>query len=691
MDKYLGKMLDNRYEIMEVIGVGGMAVVYKAKCHRLNRLVALKILKDDYAQDADFKRRFHAESQAVAMLSHPNIVAVYDVSRSGNIEYIVMELIDGITLKQYMSKKGRLSWREVLHFSTQIAKALSHAHSRGIVHRDIKPHNIMILRDGSVKVADFGIARFSNKQNTLTQEAFGSVHYISPEQARGSHIDARSDIYSLGVVMYEMLTMRLPYEGDSPVSVAIQHINSIPLTPREVDHSIPEALETITMKAMSASLSKRYPTAEALLHDLEEFRKNPSISFDYDITELMMRDEDEPTRKLTTAPAPKRNAAEDAPVRKRRVSNAADEEVDRARRRNKSLTMATGLAFVLLFIVGMAYLVINFLSSLTGPEGGLPGGNNDDTVIIPNLIGRVYTEVLYDKEHNKEQYPEYVHINIVAGPDAEYSNQFTEGYILDQEPKANRPVKKGTVVTVTLSRGAREFPMPSVVNYEYRQAQNLLIRAEYNLSYHPEIEWETHEDIVKDHVIRTDPPAGENVHEGQVVKLYVSMGPKVTLVVVPEFIGMTFEDAEREADRQDLILSVLNVDSEAPAGEIVWQSVDAGDEIEAKTTIQVHVSIGSEITPPPDDVTPPPDDITPPPDDVTPTPPPQQEVTNEITVTFPSESGSTQLRIRKNGIIIHSSEVNNSVGQRTYEIKGNVGDSVEVYFGDTVVDTHSLQ
>ncbi len=310
MDQYIGKLLDNRYEILELIGVGGMARVYKARCHRLNRLVAVKILRDDLVQDAELRRRFHDESQAVAMLSHPNIVAVYDVSRSSDFEYIVMELIDGITLKQYMQKKGnKLNWREALHFITQIVKALGHAHSRGIIHRDIKPHNIMVLRDGSVKVADFGIARVaSGGHSTLTQEALGSVHYISPEQARGSHIDARSDLYSAGVVLYEMITGRLPFEGDTPVSVAIQHIispeqargshidarsdlysagvvlyemitgrlpfegdtpvsvaiqhiNSIPLSPREIDPSIPEALEAITMRAMAPNPDNRYPSA----------------------------------------------------------------------------------------------------------------------------------------------------------------------------------------------------------------------------------------------------------------------------------------------------------------------------------------------------------------------------------------------------------------------------------------------
>ena len=277
MDQYIGKLLDNRYELLERIGIGGMAVVYKGRDHRLNRLVAVKILKEELAHDAEFRRRFHDESQAVAMLSHPNIMAVYDVSHTPELDYIVMELLDGITLKQYMQKKGgKLAWREALHFITQIMKALSHAHSRGIIHRDIKPHNIMVLRDGSLKVADFGIARLtSSAQATLTQEALGSVHYISPEQARGSHIDARSDIYSAGVVLYEMVTGRLPYEGDSPVAVAIQHINSIPLSPREIDPEVPEALEAITMKAMASDVNQRYISADAMLADLEEFRSPP--------------------------------------------------------------------------------------------------------------------------------------------------------------------------------------------------------------------------------------------------------------------------------------------------------------------------------------------------------------------------------------------------------------------------------
>ena len=295
MNQYIGKILDNRYEILDVIGVGGMAVVYKAYCHRLHRFVAIKILKRDLAADAEFRRRFHEEAQAVAMLSHPNIVTLYDVSKGDDLDYIVMELIDGITLKQYMQKKqGRLNWRESLYFITQIVRALGHAHSRGIIHRDIKPQNIMVLRDGSVKVADFGIARImSAAQTTLTQEALGSVHYISPEQARGSHIDARADIYSAGVVLYEMLTGRLPFDGDSPVSVAIQHINAKPIAPREILPDIPVGLEEITMKAMAPDPDNRYLSADDMLADLEEFRKNPNINFDYNVSGFQDDEDDE--------------------------------------------------------------------------------------------------------------------------------------------------------------------------------------------------------------------------------------------------------------------------------------------------------------------------------------------------------------------------------------------------------------
>ena len=298
MDNYVGKRLDGRYELQEVIGVGGMAVVYKAYDNIDDRTVAVKILKDEFLASEEFRRRFKNESKAIAVLSHPNIVKVYDVSYGDKLQYIVMEYVEGITLKEYIEQQGVISWKETVHFTTQILRALQHAHDKGIVHRDIKPQNIMVLRDGSVKVADFGIACLANSANTLTQEALGSVHYMSPEQARGDRTDARSDIYSAGVVLYEMLTGRLPFEGDSAVSVAFQQLSSVPLSPREINPEVPEALELICMKAMASELEKRYASADEMLADLEDFRKNPEVDLVFTIEDLHRETVDEPTQYI---------------------------------------------------------------------------------------------------------------------------------------------------------------------------------------------------------------------------------------------------------------------------------------------------------------------------------------------------------------------------------------------------------
>ena len=378
MDQYIGKMLDDRYEILELIGSGGMANVYKARCHRLNRLVAIKILKSDLADNADFRRRFHDESQAVAQLSHANIVSVYDVSTNPDREYIVMELIDGITLKQYMERRGRMDWRESLHFITQIMRGLSHAHSRGSIHRDINPQNIMVLRDGSVKVADFGIACLANASQTLTQEALGSVHYISPEQARGDRIDARSDIYSAGVVLYEMLTGRLPFEGDSAVSVAIQHLSSVPLAPRDIDPSIPEPLELICMKAMNSDPDKRYPTADAMLEDLEKFRKDPTVDMDYIRKELAeVQPDSEPTMPLPTAQVT-------TAMKKRADQQRRSEPEEDFRFRDKrSIAIMAGIFAAALVLV---FLLFKLILGDFGPAG------NNKSYEVPDVRGMTVEE-----------------------------------------------------------------------------------------------------------------------------------------------------------------------------------------------------------------------------------------------------------------------------------------------------------
>ena len=594
MDQYVGKLLDNRYEILEQIGMGGMARVFRALDHRLNRQVAVKVLRDDLAEDAELRRRFHEESQAVAMLSHPNIVAVYDVSRSSDLEYIVMELIDGITLKQYMQKKGnKLNWREALHFITQIVKALGHAHSRGIIHRDIKPHNIMVLRDGSVKVADFGIARVaSGGHSTLTQEALGSVHYISPEQARGSHIDARSDLYSAGVVLYEMITGRLPFEGDTPVSVAIQHINSIPLSPREIDPSIPEALEAITMKAMAPDPDNRYLSADEMLADLEEFRKNPNINFDYNISEFQNDlDDADKTQVLPTAASisrvgnrnrePERvSGRRSAPPPRRREPEEDDEEEydDGPRRPNWPIIGA--VAAILIFVAALLYIMFS-----TAFSGSL--GAQTQNIRVPSVTGYLFSEV----QTNTELLNGFT---LVQGETVE-SDQ-PAGTILQQSPNANDFVSGDNMtITVTVSSGeAEEIKMPDLEGQPLSQALGTLDSLNLGLEYDYNSRTSYHDTIPKDSVISTYPTAGTVLHEGQQIILEMSLGKEETPMVMPNLIGMDEETAKKTITDMGLVVGQVrpSPSDEQEAGKVWYQSVAYGASVTEGTTVDIFVSTG---------------------------------------------------------------------------------------------------
>ena len=500
MDQMIGRMLDNRYELLELIGSGGMAMVYKAKCHRLNRLVAVKVLKSDFASDADFRRRFYDESQAIAMLSHPNIVSVYDVSRSSP-EYIVMELIDGITLKQYMERRGRLNWRESLHFITQIMKGLSHAHSRGIVHRDIKPQNIMVLRDGSVKVTDFGIACLSNSANTMTQEALGSVHYISPEQAKGNRPDARSDIYSAGVVLYEMLTGRLPFEGDSAVSVAIQHLSSVPLSPREIDPDVPEALEKICMKAMASDIDRRYPTADAMLADLEEFRKNPDVDLDFSIEDLRRPDTDEPTQYIPAVQA----------VTPKREEPQEDEPVDE-KKTQKMLLLAGGIALAAVIVFALWNVIM----------GSFRKEPVQTEFTVPNLLGMTIEEAEADERVKG--------IFTITEMGSRASSEYAEGQIVEQTPAADNVVRSNREIQVFVSTGEKTEPMPSVTGLEWRSAKIRLDDLGLDLQYNWKDEYS--DSITSGCVIRTEPAKGEMLRQGDVLLLYRSKGPEPKPVTV---------------------------------------------------------------------------------------------------------------------------------------------------------------
>ena len=583
-DKYIGKMLDNRYEILERIGVGGMAVVYKALCHRLNRYVAVKILKDDYAVDEDFRRRFHTEAQAVAMLSHPNILTVYDVSRTQEINYIVMELIEGMTLKQYMQKRGQLSWKEALHFSMQISKALIHAHSRGIIHRDIKPHNIMILKDGSVKVADFGIARLSSTQNTLTQQTLGSVHYISPEQAKGSNVDARTDIYSLGVVMYEMLTGRLPFEGENAVSIAIQHISSIPLMPREINPDIPVGLEVITMKAMNPDLEKRYQYAEQLYEDLETFRKNPDV--DFSEKELGFEGEERKTPDsghTETKPAPEEPGTRLKPISRRGDLNRRDyrDNTQRARR----VSILSGMFLVILFILGVfMYLWHNWFDDMF---------SEPDTIAVPNFVGAKLEDILANPA-----YTDYFNIS----PAYEASETVPEGIVISQKPAATRNVVKSenkADVKLSVSSGTTVILLPDFVNTDYRDA--IIKLNNLNLKY--EENFVKSDDVTEGFVISMIPAANSELKAGDTVFLEISAGPEIKYVTMPQLVGDTIRTAKAKLDGKNLVIG--NVDEspdEAPAGDVIWQSMAAGESVPERTRINLIISSGPIESPPPEEV-----------------------------------------------------------------------------------------
>ena len=561
MDQYIGKMLDNRYELLELIGSGGMANVYKAKCHRLNRLVAIKILKSELAENAEFRRRFRDESLAVAQLSHANIVSIYDVSSTQGIDYIVMELIDGITLKQYMERRGHMDWREALHFITQIMRGLSHAHSRGIIHRDIKPQNIMVLRDGSVKVADFGIACLADAHQTLTQEALGSVHYISPEQAKGERLDARSDIYSAGVVLYEMLTGRLPFEGDSAVSVAIQHLSSVPLSPREINPDIPAALELICMKAMNADRNKRYQSADAMLMDLEKFRKDPTVDLDYIRTELAASVDEQPTSKL-----PVQRVA--AAVKSRQAEEEDDEDSGSILAYIRENKKVAGL-----LAAGVALIVLVFVVIFAGFGGS--GGKNK-AYQVPNILG--YT---VEDANELETIKDIFTIEVVGTMN---DSNYQPGQIVQQDPAADAERRSNFVIQVYVCAERQEITMPNLLGSVYQNAKLKLQQYDLNLNVIQTEAFST--EFTTGQIMETEPVAGTVLKKGDTVTLTVSKGPES--ITVPTFTTMKYEKAKAEAEKLGLKVGKPEYryfDFFAKEGDVLEQSIEPGTQVQGGTEI----------------------------------------------------------------------------------------------------------
>lgn len=579
MDKYIGKMLDGRYEIIELIGSGGMANVYKAKCHRLNRMVAVKILKSDMAENEEIRRRFRDESRAVAQLSHANIVSVYDVSSSGDTEYIVMELIDGITLKQYMERRGQMDWRESLHFIIQIMRALEHAHSRGIIHRDIKPQNIMVLRDGSVKVADFGIACLQNNAQTLTQDALGSVHYISPEQARGEHIDARSDIYSAGVVLYEMLTGRLPFEGDTAVSVAIQHLSSVPLAPSEIREDVPKGLELICMKAMCADINKRYASATAMLEDLESFRKNPDIDMEYIREELKEKENTEATRYIS-----KKELSE-------AVRNKKEKEKDELAAEKQEKTGIAGtkdekkrMAIIIGAFAGALLLIFLIFTLIFN---GFGGGGDSSGHKVPDIRGMTVEEA-----EKLEGIKDIFTIEVVGTKE---NSKYNDGEIISQDPSEGTLRKNNLTIQVYVCAKVEKSYMPTVLNMSESDAKSILNNMSLGLNI--QVQDKPSDTVAKGLVVATSPAAGAEIRQGNTVIIYISSGREIKPVTVPNFIGMTEEKANLEAQKLGLVVGARSSEySDKPAGTVIRQSISATTEAKTGDNIYFTISLGPNNT-----------------------------------------------------------------------------------------------
>lgn len=562
-----------------------------------------------------------------------------------------MELIDGITLKQYMQRKnGSLDWREALYFTAQIIRALGHAHGRGIIHRDIKPQNIMVLRDGSVKVADFGIARImSATQATLTQEALGSVHYISPEQARGSHIDARADIYSAGVVLYEMLTGRLPFDGDSPVSVAIQHINATPLSPRELNPEIPVGLEEITMKAMAARIDQRYLDAGAMLRDLEDFRKNPKIVFHYDLasfhgnqpvpeeplpgtdggTGTMGRRQRAPVR---TRPAPP------PPPRRREDYPEEEEEKD-----SKSRVVPI---VIIVFLLGAALILwLTFFSGIF---------NKTPTIEVPDLRGMTLTEIYGDEEIMEK-------FKVVQGS-VEYSDQYDKDQVMEQSPKAGKEVEEGATITVTISGGQEAVRMIDVKKMTYEDAVKALQEIGLNVD---SPDYEFSDDIDEDCVISYSPSKGSEVYPGDKVHLVVSKGPESKKVIVPSVTGQSIEKARQMLEDLGLkVGSVEEIASDKDKGIVVYQSIAPNTEVEEGTSLTLHYSKGPDAP---------------------------SVGYQPISVTLPTDRESVTVRITVGGHEAYNQVVNTAAGTVNTTVSGTGTQEVCIYIDDELVETKSVQ
>lgn len=576
MDQNIGKKLDGRYELLELIGVGGMADIYKAKDLSEEKIVAVKILKNEFLGSEDFLRRFRNESKAIALLSHPNIVRIFDVGFTDKIQFIVMEYIDGITLTEYIERQGVLKWRDALHFVTQILRALQHAHDRGIVHRDIKSQNVMLLPDGTIKVMDFGIARFNRETNkTISEKAIGSVHYISPEQARGEMTDEKSDIYSVGVMLYEMLTGKKPFDGDNPVSIALMHMQTQPKKPTEINNSIPEGLEEITLKCMQKDPAKRYQTAGELISDIEEFKKNPSIVFEYkyfpnDTTKYF----DKPTTKDSIVKKDKRNLVETFEDDEELDTDDFEEDDEDYIEQRRSPLIAIMLAVASVFVVVTAVTVMLILKDAFSFAGG---GSGNDTILVPQMVGMMWDDVI-------AQYPD---LNITSVQ--EYSPTYPKGYVMEQSVLVNKSIKKSQQIELKVSLGSKMVELEDYTNRHYKDVTTSL----RNLNLKVNEVYIEDDNIPEDFVISTDPGPRTSVPEGSEVTVRISLGSGNTMTNVPDMVNLTEASARARAKEYQISVSVLYEYSKTvEEGIVISQDIPPKTPVDKNTLVTITVSKG---------------------------------------------------------------------------------------------------
>lgn len=565
MDNYVGKRLDGRYEVQEIVGVGGMSVVYKAYDNVDDRIVAVKILKDEFLNNEEFKRRFKNESKAIALLSHPNIVKVYDVNFGEKLQYIVMEYIDGITLKEYINKQGAITWNDALFFMTQILKAVQHAHDKGIVHRDIKPQNIILLSTGNIKVTDFGIARFSRSETkTLTESAIGSVHYISPEQAKGEYTDEKADIYSIGVVLYEMLSGTVPFEADSAVSVALMQLQADAKRLTDINADIPLGLEQICIHAMQKSSQDRYQTATEMLLDIEEVIKNPDITFNYSANT-----DNSPTRVM-----PKGITADIDIPETEEYDNEYDYDYEQENKNKKKVITAVVIGVVVL-IAAIVLLVM-----------GVTGSFNTSTVQLENFVGMSYDDLLEQGTYEYQFVAEY-----------EKTSDTESGLVISQQPVAGSKVLEGSQVILIVAASEDDISVPSVYGMTEEKAK-LILEREGLFKY--KTVFISSESIEEGKVVYTEPKASMIVNEDREVVLYISTGPSTTAVntiTVPDVTGLTKSGARAFLEKYGFTnISFVTEASDLDKDLVFAQEPSAGQTALSSDEIKIFISSGETTT-----------------------------------------------------------------------------------------------